>query len=428
MKYRILCAATLGLWAGQAAWSDLTMRHSLDLKFGSFLPPAAMEAMKGQFGELPKETIVQIKGQKAYTSMGRMVMVADYAKGVITLMDPKTQRFAVSPMSTYGEKIAAAQKLPSIPPQVRQMFENMKFDVKTERTGQTATIQGIRGEENLVTASVEIPNPSGASMQMRAEIHQFVAAAEEVKRIPALQELAMYARMPKAGMDPIELATKALASFPGLVDKMRGPMEELSKSNGSGMLRMRTAIYMPAIAQMTGGAADQPFAEYIMELTELSSSPVPDSRFEVPAEYQSAPMEELIAALFPSPKVTLSSPGTDVQPRAQGRVGPAGPPLGPPPAGVYRVGGGVTPPHILSKSEPAYTEEARAARVQGSVLLYVVVGPDGAPQQMRVLRSLDPGLDQKAMETVGTWKFAPGMREGKPVSVEAQIEVNFRLM
>src|SRR4029077_7537406 len=128
-----------------------------------------------------------------------------------------------------------------------------------ERTGQTATIQGIRGEENLVTISLEIPNPSGASMQMRAEIHQFVAAAEEVKRLPALQELAIYARMPKAGMDPLELATKALASFPGLADKMRGPMEELARNRGDGMLRMRTALYMPAFALMAGGAADQPF-------------------------------------------------------------------------------------------------------------------------------------------------------------------------
>jgi len=47
---------------------------------------------------------------------------------------------------------------------------------------------------------------------------------------------------------------------------------------------------------------------------------------------------------------------------------------------------------------------------------------------MRVLRSLDPGLDQKAMEAVGTWKFAPGTKDGKPISVEAQIEVNFRLL
>jgi TonB family protein len=427
MKYRMVCAATFGLWVGQAAWADLTMRHTMEFQFGSFLPPTAMEAMKGQLGELPKESIVQIKGQKAYTSMGRMVMIGDYGRGVITLMDPKTRRFAVSPMAAYGEKVAAAQHLPQFPPQVRQMFENMKLDVKTERTGQTATIQGIRGEENLITISLEIPNPSGASMQMRAEMHQLQATPDEVKRLPALQELAVYAGMPKAGMDPVELATKALAAFPGLADKIRGPLAELAKNRAAGMLRMRTALYMPAIAQMAGGAADQPVTEFKMELTELSSAPLPDSRFEVPAEYQSAPMEELIAALFPSPKVTTSGPGTEGQAREPGRAAPL-PRTGPPPPGVFRVGGGVTPPHLLSKTEPSYTEEARAARIQGTVLVYVVVGPDGVPQRMRVLRSLDPGLDQKAMEAVGTWKFAPGMKDGKPVSVEAQIEVNFRLL
>ena len=93
-----------------------------------------------------------------------------------------------------------------------------------------------------------------------------------------------------------------------------------------------------------------------------------------------------------------------------------------------RVGNGVTPPMVISKTEPGYTEEARAAKIQGSVVLSVVVGADGRAQQVSVLRSLDPGLDQKAVETVGTWKFRPGMKDGQPVAVQAQIEVSFRLM
>jgi TonB family protein len=83
---------------------------------------------------------------------------------------------------------------------------------------------------------------------------------------------------------------------------------------------------------------------------------------------------------------------------------------------------------VLAKNEPSYTEEARAAKIQGAVVLNVVVGEDGSPRQVSVLRSLDPGLDQKAVETVSSWKFRPGMKDGKPVAVQAQIEVNFRLM
>jgi periplasmic protein TonB len=96
--------------------------------------------------------------------------------------------------------------------------------------------------------------------------------------------------------------------------------------------------------------------------------------------------------------------------------------------GVFRVGGGVTAPALLAKVEPEYSEEARKAKYQGTVLLYVQVSPEGKAVNMRVLHSLGLGLDEKAMEAVKKWRFKPGTKDGKPVTVEAQIEVNFRLL
>jgi TonB family protein len=96
--------------------------------------------------------------------------------------------------------------------------------------------------------------------------------------------------------------------------------------------------------------------------------------------------------------------------------------------GVFRVGGGVTAPALLYKVEPEYSEEARKAKYQGTVLLYVQVDPSGKAVNIRVLHSLGLGLDEKAMEAVKKWKFKPGVKDGKPVTVEAQIEVNFRLL
>jgi TonB family protein len=96
--------------------------------------------------------------------------------------------------------------------------------------------------------------------------------------------------------------------------------------------------------------------------------------------------------------------------------------------GVFRVGGGVTAPQLIYKVEPEYSEEARKAKYQGTVLLYVQVDPTGHAVNMRVLHSLGLGLDEKAMEAVRKWRFKPGMKDGRPVTVEAQIEVNFRLL
>ena len=96
--------------------------------------------------------------------------------------------------------------------------------------------------------------------------------------------------------------------------------------------------------------------------------------------------------------------------------------------GAFRVGGGVSAPALLHKVEPEYSEEARKAKYQGTVLLYIEVDPNGKPMNIRVIRSLGLGLDEKAIEAVKQWKFKPGYKDGKPVTVQAQIEVNFRLL
>ena len=96
--------------------------------------------------------------------------------------------------------------------------------------------------------------------------------------------------------------------------------------------------------------------------------------------------------------------------------------------GAYRAGGGVSSPVVLLRVEPEYSEEARRAKWQGVVELQIVVDERGVPQQMRVMRSLGLGLDEKATEAVAKWRFKPGMKNGKPVPVIAVIQVTFRLL
>ena len=96
--------------------------------------------------------------------------------------------------------------------------------------------------------------------------------------------------------------------------------------------------------------------------------------------------------------------------------------------GAYRIGGGVSAPQLLLKVEPEYSEEARKAKYQGTVVLSVVVDENGRAQSLRIVRPLGLGLDEKAIEAVQKWKFRPGQLNGKPVSVAATIEVNFRLL
>jgi len=118
---------------------------------------------------------------------------------------------------------------------------------------------------------------------------------------------------------------------------------------------------------------------------------------------------------------------------SRGGLGPGfGPGVGPGSLGgfggqAYRPGRGITPPRAIYDPEPEYSEEARRIRQQGIVILSLIVDPNGRAKDIRVARSLGLGLDEKAIEAVRTWKFQPGMKDGQPVAVEVNIEVNFRL-
>ena len=96
--------------------------------------------------------------------------------------------------------------------------------------------------------------------------------------------------------------------------------------------------------------------------------------------------------------------------------------------GAYRVGGGVSAPVATFQPDPEYSEEARKAKYQGEVWLTVIVGTDGRAHDIRVSRSLGLGLDEKAIESVKTWKFEPGKKDGVPVAVQISVEVAFHLL
>jgi TonB family protein len=95
---------------------------------------------------------------------------------------------------------------------------------------------------------------------------------------------------------------------------------------------------------------------------------------------------------------------------------------------VYRVGSGVSAPVVSYQEQPRYTGAAGKAGIDGSVTISLVVGADGVPRDLRIVRSLDPGLDQNALDTVRKWRFQPAQKDGQPVAVYSTIEVSFHLL
>lgn len=98
-----------------------------------------------------------------------------------------------------------------------------------------------------------------------------------------------------------------------------------------------------------------------------------------------------------------------------------------PTSDVYKVGGKVTPPHALSSPDPQYSEPARQAGYSGTLVLSIVVSPDGHVRDLSIVTPLGLGLDENAVDAVRGWTFDPARKEGNPVAVQVSVQVDFHL-
>jgi protein TonB len=85
----------------------------------------------------------------------------------------------------------------------------------------------------------------------------------------------------------------------------------------------------------------------------------------------------------------------------------------------------VSPPELIHKIDPGYTPEAQKAKISGTVMLAILIGTDGTVSDIRVIGTLDPGLDARAISAVSKWQFKPATRGGTPVAFRARAGVTF---
>jgi len=109
--------------------------------------------------------------------------------------------------------------------------------------------------------------------------------------------------------------------------------------------------------------------------------------------------------------------GSGVGPGSGGGIG----------GGPYRPGAGITPPRLLHEVKADYTEEARVRGIRGEVVMEIVIRRDGTVGDTKILRRLGNGLDERAVDAVRQWRFAPAVRQGSPVDVLVEVSVEFKL-
>lgn len=88
----------------------------------------------------------------------------------------------------------------------------------------------------------------------------------------------------------------------------------------------------------------------------------------------------------------------------------------------------VSQPACLHCPEPPYTDEARKAKLQGNVIVRVLIGVDGRAARIQLVRGLGMGLDEQALQAVRSWRFAPARdARRQPISTWVTVETRFQL-
>ena len=95
---------------------------------------------------------------------------------------------------------------------------------------------------------------------------------------------------------------------------------------------------------------------------------------------------------------------------------------------MYHVGSGVKATSVLSKVAPEHTDEAGAALLEGTEVVTVAIAPDGLAHKAQVVHGLGLDLDENGLDAICQWRFPLGIKNGRPVTVMATIEINWRLL
>ncbi|MGD0362035.1 MAG: TonB family protein [Bryobacteraceae bacterium] len=369
-----------------------------------------------------------LKGQKMAVVNQARVEIFDFDAHTITYLYKGSRRYMVAKLSDLNGGTQAD------PPEAR---------VEAKQTGHKKIVGGFEASELVLTVEMSGPRQDPAG-KIKMEIDMWLSTGA-----PGSAELRDFYRrnankLPWAAIGSINVEIPlvlpaALDEYVSCfdwygcggdprieanIDKLQSNIASMEGVPVEQVIRV-TAPAGPAVAAFIAGSSGSsgPLIEMTMDSSDFSTSSVPDSVFVIPDGYKEGP-----------PDLNLPNPKFPQYGDPLARIGPAangpgsGGDTGSGSGGIYRVGGGVTAPVALVRPEPEYSEEARKAACQGSVLLYLVVDSSGSPRNLKVLRGIGFGLDEKAIEAVEKWQFRAGYKDGKPVNVAATVEVNFRLL
>jgi hypothetical protein len=363
----LLCISLL--FAPSILRADATIRYKSNMTSAMPLP-----------GLTDSDSAIYMKGNKGMVVSGGQTTIADFVKQEITIIDTDRKKYATVPAADYAPKMA--ESMPQMGA-ASQMTMQTKCD--SAKSGRTEVIQGVQTEERVQTCSVEM-----AKVSMKFVTHIWSASPGERPRVPALWQLSGYELWQKYFMNPTAAVGKAMGG-------MAPMMEDLQKDN-SVILRLNMEVFL--------AASPVPMMKMNQEVVELSTAPLDDSLFQIPADFPAVPFGDLMNGML--------------QARLQAMKTPKAPSTQTPlaiPASIKAYVPDLTP---VTRTEPAMA----ASGAKGMVDILVTVGPKGKVEDAEPLMGPEP-LRKNAADTVKQWTFRPVLRDGEPVAAYTTASVFF---
>jgi hypothetical protein len=279
--------------------ADITVRYAWDYKLGFSLPPgAAGQIPNASLAALNRPSEVRIKGNKAYQSFGKYSSITDLSTNEVIYLDLDGMRYGTAQADQVAEIISRA--MPQVP-QVQGLTDMMKTDIQSRKTGRTETIQGIQAEEYEIVMNISLksPNVPAGGPAMRMVMQMWRASESETERNAALGELARYSKMTASSINPADFLRKLSGPLQGLSDSMGPLIAEMTKDNGL-IVRTHVEASSPMLAMLSpqslpaGLDPTAPLVSANQEIAELSTKPVDESIFQIPAGFRKVDVEEIL--------------------------------------------------------------------------------------------------------------------------------------
>jgi hypothetical protein len=319
MRIRGWCAAML-LLVAPVSHADGSLRFTASFKVGAMIPPALLQQSGKPMPTIqPIVSVVRVQGNKEYAGQELHPVIYDFSTQQVTVLDPAGKHYATVNTSDYLPQLATAfPAIPALPPQAKAILQTMKAVFSSQKTGRKDTVLGVPVSESIWTLSLELPasglplpggaaSPNGTIVIAKVVAHAWNANRADVANNAALSEVMAHRASALTGLYNPESFLKILSDYPGIHDPLAAVVGGYV-NNPPVTLKIEAEIYMPIMAQIAPMMAAQgklppdfnpnaPLGEVDVVADQLSDAPIDPAVFQVPGDYTSMPLPDIIKAI-----------------------------------------------------------------------------------------------------------------------------------